>query len=125
MHKTTYIEELKMVYILKFLSSDIYYMDHFEPTPPMSTYLLAFIVSQYEARGNLSEFAVVSRPEYYNNTRYSFEIGEKVLAAYDELFQEPYKTLGNEPLLYASSPRFPHNGMENWGLIIYRLVHTL
>lgn len=97
-------------------------MDYFEPTPPMSTYLLAFIVSEYQARGNLSEFAVVSRPEYYNNTKFSFDIGEKVLKAYDELFQQPYKTLGNELLLFASSPRFPHNGMENWGLIIFRLV---
>ncbi|XP_002073917.2 membrane alanyl aminopeptidase isoform X1 [Drosophila willistoni] len=94
-------------------------MDHFEVTPKMSTYLLAFIVSEYTARGNKSEFTVISRPEYYNKTQFSYEVGSKVLPAFNELFQQTYQELGNEILQYASSPRFPLDGMENWGLIIY------
>ncbi|XP_017124104.1 aminopeptidase N [Drosophila elegans] len=95
------------------------FVDHFEETPVMSTYLLAFMVANYSARGNVSEFAVLTRPEFYNNTEFSYTVGQQVLPAYDELFQLPYAELGNEVLQYASSPRFPHNGMENWGLIIY------
>ncbi|XP_017007630.2 aminopeptidase N [Drosophila takahashii] len=95
------------------------FVDHFEETPVMSTYLLAFIVASYSARGNVSDFAVLTRPEFYNNTEFSYQVGQKVLPAYGKLFQLPYAELGNEVLQYASSPRFPHNGMENWGLIIY------
>ncbi|XP_017141911.2 aminopeptidase N [Drosophila miranda] len=95
------------------------FVDHFEVTPAMSTYLLAFIIAEYTARGNVSEFAVLTRPEFYNKTEFSFQVGQRVVAAYDELFQQPYASLGNDVLQYATSPRFPHNGMENWGLIIY------
>ncbi|XP_017073644.2 aminopeptidase N [Drosophila eugracilis] len=95
------------------------FVDHFEETPVMSTYLLAFMVANYSARGNVSELAVLTRPEFYNNTEFSYHVGQQVVSAYDELFKLPYAELGNEVLQYASSPRFPHNGMENWGLIIY------
>ncbi|BFF91418.1 aminopeptidase N [Drosophila madeirensis] len=95
------------------------FVDHFEVTPAMSTYLLAFIIAEYTARGNVSDFAVLTRPEFYDHTEFSFQVGQRVLSAYDELFQQSYASLGNDILQYATSPRFPHNGMENWGLIIY------
>ncbi|EDX13823.1 GD20895 [Drosophila simulans] len=95
------------------------FVDHFEETPVMSTYLLAFMVANYSARGNVSEFVVLTRPEFYDNTEFSYHVGQQVVSAYGELFQSPYAELGNDVLQYASSPRFPHNGMENWGLIIY------
>ncbi|TDG43475.1 hypothetical protein AWZ03_010120 [Drosophila navojoa] len=101
-------------------------MDHFQVTPVMSTYLLAFMVAESQARGNLSDLAVVSRPQDYNNSEFSYNVAQRARDAYDKLFQHPYKELGNEALLHAASPRFPHNGMENWGLIIYSqniLVH--
>ncbi|XP_017873372.1 PREDICTED: membrane alanyl aminopeptidase [Drosophila arizonae] len=101
-------------------------MDHFQVTPFMSTYLLAFMVAESQARGNLSDLAVVSRPQDYSNSEFSYNVAQRARDAYDKLFQHPYKELGNEALLHAASPRFPHNGMENWGLIIYSkniLVH--
>ncbi|XP_032593612.2 membrane alanyl aminopeptidase-like [Drosophila grimshawi] len=96
------------------------FVDHFDVTPLMSTYLLAFMISDYKARGNLSDFAVVSRPDYYNKTQFSYQVGQQVMSAFGKLFHQPYPDLGNQALLYASSPRFPHNGMENWGLILYK-----
>ncbi|XP_017844676.2 uncharacterized protein LOC108601287 [Drosophila busckii] len=95
------------------------FTDHFEVTPPMSTYLLAFAVSEFQVRGNESEFAVISRPDYFYKTDFSYEVGKRMLPAYGEQFESNYTQLGNDVLLYLSSPRFPHNGMENWGLIIY------
>ncbi|KAH8358869.1 hypothetical protein KR093_002955, partial [Drosophila rubida] len=95
------------------------YVDHFDVTPIMSTYLLAFVISEYQARGSPSDLAIYSRPEYYSKTEDSYNIGQRVVAAYNEVFKMPYKQLGNEVLQFATSPRFPHNGMENWGLIIY------
>ncbi|XP_032291603.1 membrane alanyl aminopeptidase [Drosophila virilis] len=96
------------------------FTDHFDVTPPMSTYLLAFMVSEYRARGNISEIAVITRPEDYNKTEFSYNVAKSVLDAYGDLFQHSYKDLGNQILLHATTPRFPHNGMENWGLIIYK-----
>lgn len=95
-------------------------MDHFQVTPVMSTYLLAFMVAESQARGNLSDLAVVSRPQDYSNSEFSYNVAQRARDAYDKLFQRPYTELGNKALLHASSPRFPHSGMENWGLIIYR-----
>lgn len=78
------------------------------------------MVSEYRARGNISEIAVITRPEDYNKTEFSYNVARSVLDAYGDLFQHSYKDLGNQVLLHATTPRFPHNGMENWGLIIYK-----
>ncbi|KAH8302478.1 hypothetical protein KR044_007322 [Drosophila immigrans] len=95
------------------------FVDHFDVTPLMSTYLLAFVISEYHVEGKPTEFALYARPENLNKTGFSFHAGELALAAYNVIFEQSYKELGNEVLQFTSSPRFPHNGMENWGLIIY------
>lgn len=87
----------------------------------MSTYLVAFLVSDFEGRYNEDgSFAVISRPEYINKTEESFDIGQNVLHAYEDLFRIKYKDMGNELFQMASVPTFTHNGMENWGLILYK-----
>ncbi|XP_030573301.1 membrane alanyl aminopeptidase-like [Drosophila novamexicana] len=95
------------------------FTDHFKVTPIMSTYLLAFVVSEYQARGN-SSLSILTRPAYYNYTEFSYSVAERVLPAFGELFQQSYQQLGNELLQYATTPRFPHNSMENWGLVIFK-----
>ncbi|KAH8311141.1 hypothetical protein KR044_004564, partial [Drosophila immigrans] len=101
------------------------FIDHFDITPTMSTYMLAFVISKYQARGNLSDFAMLSATEYYNYTEFSYKVGERLIGAYNELFQMPYKQLGNEVLLFATLPNF-EDPATGWGLIIFReeiLVH--
>lgn len=95
--------------------------DVFDVTPVMSTYLVAFLVSDFEGRyNNDSTFVVISRPEYLEKTEKSFETGQHVLHAYEDLFGIKYKDMGNELFQMASVPTFTHNGMENWGLILYK-----
>ncbi|XP_051862814.1 aminopeptidase N-like [Drosophila albomicans] len=96
-----------------------YFVDHFDVTPIMSTYLVAFLISNYQARGNISDYAVLSLPEHYNKTEFSYNVGKRVVAAFNELFPISYKQLGNDVLLFASVPSFDIVGMENWGLIFY------
>ncbi|KAH8312882.1 hypothetical protein KR044_013460, partial [Drosophila immigrans] len=96
------------------------FVDHFDVTPTMSTYLLAFIISNHQARGNISDFAVFSPKEDYDYTEFSYNTGKQLIAAFNKLFQTPYKQLGNENLLFATSPYFNDDAMENWGLIIFR-----
>ncbi|KAH8358871.1 hypothetical protein KR093_002953, partial [Drosophila rubida] len=98
---------------------DEHLVDHFDVTPIMSTYLLAILISKFQARGNLSDFAVLAPPEYYNYTEFSYTVGETLVAAYGELFQMPYKELGNEVLRFASAHWTKGMAMENWGLIIF------
>lgn len=65
--------------------------DHFEKTPKMSTYLVAFIISEFECRENDDgTFGVCSRPNAINQTKYSFKVGQKILKKFDDLFGEPY-----------------------------------
>lgn len=86
----------------------------------MSTYLLAFVISGYQARGNTSEMAIYTRPEFYKYTEFSYSVAQRALPAFEDLFQTSYKALGNELFQYATTPRFPHNTMENWGLVILK-----
>lgn len=88
-------------------------------TPHMSSYLLAFIVSEFTQRNN-SKFGVIARPEYYNQTEYSFTVGQQILAALDSYFGINYYEMGNDKMHMAAIPDFSAGAMENWGLLTYR-----
>lgn len=63
----------------------------FHRTPIMSTYLLAFIVSEFSMRENVQKtFNVYSRPKALAQTEYSFDIGQKLLAKFDEILDYRY-----------------------------------
>lgn len=57
----------------------------------MSTYLLAFIVSEFAVRENVQKtFNVYSRPKAFAQTEYSFNIGQQLLAKLDEILDYKY-----------------------------------
>ena len=86
----------------------------------MSTYLVAFMVTtNFKIRGD-STYAVITHADVYDYTQFSYVAGEKIIDAYGSLFNRTYEELGNPLMQMAGSPKFPHNGMENWGLTIYR-----
>lgn len=63
----------------------------FHRTPVMSTYLLAFIVSEFAVRENVQKtFNVYSRANAFAQTEYSFNIGQQMLAKFDEIFDYKY-----------------------------------
>lgn len=51
----------------------------FDTTPPMSTYLLAFIVSKYEGNVN-NTFGVYARPATKNQTALALTFGQEMLS---------------------------------------------
>lgn len=90
----------------------------FKKTPKMSTYLVALVVSEFECRENDAKtFGVCSRPNAYNQTGYSFEVGQKTLAKYDELFNYPYNSQMDK-LHMIAIPDFISGAMENWGMLL-------
>lgn len=66
-----------------------YVWDEFQESVPMSTYLLAFVVSDFK---NLTDgkFSVWTRPEAIDSARYALEVGPKILAFFEEYFDIKY-----------------------------------
>ncbi|XP_046438221.1 aminopeptidase N-like [Daphnia pulex] len=99
-----------------------FYWDHFAPSVPMSTYLVAFIVAnftQVEADvGNATwKFNIYARPSARNQTQYASEIGPKIQTFFEDYFQIPFP-LPKQDMI--AIPDFASGAMENWGLITYR-----
>uniref|UniRef100_A0A8C6UNF4 Aminopeptidase n=1 Tax=Neogobius melanostomus TaxID=47308 RepID=A0A8C6UNF4_9GOBI len=85
--------------------------DHFDTTVKMSTYLVAYIVSDFLS---ISIYAV---PEKIDQTAYALDAAVKLLDFYDDYFDIPYP-LPKQDL--AAIPDFQSGAMENWGLTTYR-----
>lgn len=96
-----------------------YITDVYAQTPKLSTYLLAFIVSEFNERFN-GNFGVLARPEYYQQTEYAFDVGQEILKEFDTYLNIPYYNMGIDKMHMAAIPDFSAGAMENWGLLTYR-----
>lgn len=90
--------------------------DTFAESVPMSTYLIAFVVSDFE---HLSEgtFSVWARSDSLNQARYALEIGPRILRHFESYFQISFPL---PKVDMVALPDFGAGAMENWGLITYR-----
>ncbi|XP_037728262.1 membrane alanyl aminopeptidase-like [Drosophila subpulchrella] len=96
-----------------------YFTDVYKTTPKMSTYLLAFIISEFVARKD-DDFGVYARPEYYAQTQYPYNVGIKILKEMGAYLDKDYYSMGNDKMDMAAIPDFSAGAMENWGLLTYR-----
>ncbi|XP_011643084.1 aminopeptidase N isoform X2 [Pogonomyrmex barbatus] len=97
---------------------DTYVWDHYERSVPMSTYLVAFIVSDFDVRKSEdSNFRVWARHDAINQSQYSLDIGPKVLRYYEDYFKIKFPLPKMDMI---ALPDFSAGAMENWGLITYR-----
>ena len=95
-----------------------YMWDHYERSVPMSTYLVAFIVSDFEVlKSESGDFRVWARRDAIEQARYCLKIGPKILEYFEDYFKIkfPLPKIDNVAL-----PDFAAGAMENWGLITYR-----
>jgi puromycin-sensitive aminopeptidase len=93
----------------------------FSPTPKMSTYLLAFIVGDFEYIEAKSKSKVQVRvfttPGKKHQAKFALECAVKTLDYYEEYFDIKYPL----PVLdMIAIPDFASGAMENWGAITYR-----
>lgn len=98
----------------------------FNPSPPMSTYLLAFIVGELNYI-ETNEFRLPVRvyaPKDRNieHGRFSLELAAKTLEFYEKTFNSPFPL---PKMDMVAIPDFSAGAMENWGLITYRVVDVL
>lgn len=97
------------------------YRDTFKTTEKMSTYLLAFIVSQFDHTQTLERHTVYARPQEIaqGTAQFALETGEKALKAMEDFVNVKYSL---EKMDQAAIPNnyFAAGAMENWGLVTYR-----
>jgi aminopeptidase N len=99
----------------------------FEPTPKMSSYLLAFVIGELHCKEATTKDGVIVRSwatVAQDSSWLDFSIKEAV--DYIEFFNDYFKTA--YPLSKCDQvalPDFESGAMENWGLITYREVALL
>ncbi len=93
----------------------------FAPSPKMSTYLLAFIIGEFEFIEKKSKHGVLVRifttPGKKQQANFALETAARALDFYEDYFKIPYPL----PVLdLIAIPDFASAAMENWGAITYR-----
>jgi aminopeptidase 2 len=98
----------------------------FNPTPLMSTYLLAFIVGElnYIETNNFRVPVRVYAPKGSNieHGRFSLDLAAKTLDFYEKTFDSDFPL---PKMDMVAIPDFSAGAMENWGLVTYRVVDLL
>ena len=99
-----------------------YKMISFEPTPRMSTYLLAFVIGKFHGKTITNEHGVeittyAALNQDVDSVDFANEIAARSLEFYDDNFKEPYPL---KRCVQVALPDFEAGAMENWGLVTYR-----
>lgn len=98
-----------------------YQMVEFAPTPKMSTYLLAFIVGEFdfiEAKTKRGvQVRVFVTPGKKHQAKFALDTAVRCLDFYEKYFDIHYPL----PVMdLIAIPDFSHGAMENWGAVTYR-----
>ncbi len=93
----------------------------FVPTPKMSTYLLAFIVGEFEYIESKTKNGLLVRvfttPGKKDQAKFALDVAIKCMDFYEEYFDIKYPL----PVLdMIAIPDFAAGAMENWGAVTYR-----
>ena len=94
----------------------------FEPTPRMSTYLLAWVIGKFHGRTVNNKHGVeittyCALNQDVESVDFANEIAARALEFYDDNFGLPYPL---KKLDQVALPDFEAGAMENWGLVTYR-----
>lgn len=93
----------------------------FARTPVMSTYLLAFVVGEFDHVSALTQnktlVSVYTLPGQSAQGKFALDVGCRALDLYSAYFDSPYPL---PKLDMIAIPNFASGAMENWGLVTYR-----
>jgi len=98
----------------------------FADTPKMSSYLLAFVVGEFDYLQAHTKDGVAIRvytpPGQTEQGRFSLDVAVKSIEFYDDYFGVKYPL---PKLDMVAIPEFAAGAMENWGLVTYRSIDLL
>ncbi|KFB52689.1 AGAP003695-PA-like protein [Anopheles sinensis] len=90
----------------------------FEPTPLMSTYLVAFVVSDFQTASSSDELIRVYAPENkVSHTQYARDFAVRSLRTLETYFGRQSQV---PKIDLVAIPDFAMGAMENWGMITFR-----
>ena len=94
----------------------------FEPTPRMSTYLLAWVIGKFHGKTIKNAHGVeittyATKAQDIDSVDFANEIAAESLEFYDDNYGVPYPL---KKLDQVALPDFEAGAMENWGLVTYR-----
>ncbi|XP_078539357.1 aminopeptidase N-like [Lissotriton helveticus] len=112
----------KISTVPKVIESVTWHVTTFEKTPKMSTYLLAFIVSDFdkiEKMNNEVQIRIWARKKAIQEEQgaYALNVTGPILNFLQSYYKVPYPLPKSEQV---ALPDFSAGAMENWGLITYR-----
>ncbi|CAF0817363.1 unnamed protein product [Adineta steineri] len=105
-------------------------LSRFEQTPPMSTYLVAFVLTDFQCITNMTinniRVSVCGRQEAMSKGEgdFALHVGTHVITYFEQSYNVPYPLSKCD---HFAIPDFSAGAMENWGLITYRetaLLHN-
>jgi puromycin-sensitive aminopeptidase len=98
----------------------------FARTPLMSTYLVAWVVGEFDCVEDVTAEGVAVRvwtpPGLGEQGRFALKVGVHALSFFTRYFGAPYPL---PKLDMVAVPDFAAGAMENWGLVTYRTVLAL
>ncbi|XP_051004723.1 aminopeptidase N [Acomys russatus] len=95
----------------------------FQPTPKMSTYLLAYIVSEFKSVESVSsnnvQIRIWARPSAIDQGHgaYALSVTGPILSFFTQHYNTSYPLAKSDQI---GLPDFNAGAMENWGLVTYR-----
>lgn len=89
----------------------------FRETWQLPSYLIAFVVSDFECTEKLGKQRICAQPNRMNEVGLAVEASDKILTWMETTFDEDYE---HEKLDHIAIPTFQFGGMENWGLVVYQ-----
>lgn len=95
-----------------------WFWDHYSETPEMSTYLLAFMITDLQQEITSDPLIKLwSRLNFINYTKYAAEISPRILHYFEDFFVLKYPL---KKIDFVAVPELVVGAMENWGLITLR-----
>ncbi|XP_073818645.1 suppressor of ER stress-induced death [Musca autumnalis] len=98
-----------------------YEWDYFAESVPMSTYLVAYSISDFSHLSN-GNFSVWARHDAIQSGAYALSMVPKALKFFEDFFDIPFPLPKIDMI---ALPDFASGAMENWGLITYRETSML
>ncbi|KAF7683721.1 Aminopeptidase M1 [Astathelohania contejeani] len=96
----------------------------FNTTPKMSTYLIAFVIGNFEylEKGSKPKIRVYTPIGLKDMGKLALNVAYECIKVYEKYFDIEYPI---DKLDMVAIPEFPVGAMENWGLITYRMSSIL